>query len=84
MAACLICLIAKWTNPNSYVERFNRTYRAEILNMYVFKTLGEVRELTKNWIQEYSEEQPHDSLGDLTPWEYRVKHEEQENSKLYV
>ena len=31
---------------NSYVERFNRTYRDEILNMYVFKTLNEVRELT--------------------------------------
>ena len=23
---------------NSYIERFNRTYRDEILNMYVFKT----------------------------------------------
>ena len=23
---------------NSYVERFNRTFRDEILNMYVFKT----------------------------------------------
>ena len=52
--------------------------------MYVFKTLSEVREPTKNWIQEYNEEQPHDSLGDLTPWEYRVKHEEQENAKLYL
>ena len=31
---------------NSYVERFNRTYRDEILNMYVFRTLNEVRELT--------------------------------------
>jgi len=35
---------------NSYVEQFNRTYRDEILNMYVFKTLNEVRELTENWI----------------------------------
>ncbi len=65
---------------NSYVERFNRTYRDEILNMYVFKTLSEVRELTENWIPQYNEERPHDSLGDLTPWEYRVKHELLENS----
>jgi putative transposase len=65
---------------NSYVERFNRTYRDEILNMYVFKTLSEVRALTENWIREYNEERPHDSLGDLTPWEYRVKHEGPENS----
>ena len=65
---------------NSYVERFNRTYRDEILNMYVFKTLNEVRELTENWIREYNEERPHDSLGYLTPWEYRVKYEGLENS----
>ena len=51
-----------------------------MLNMYVFKTLSEVRELTENWIREYNEERPHDSLGDLTPWEYRVKHEGLENS----
>ena len=48
--------------------------------MYVFKTLREVRDLTENWIREYNEERPHDSLGDLTPWEYRVKHEGLENS----
>ena len=65
---------------NSYVERFNRTYRDEILNMYVFRTLNEVREITENWIRQYNEERPHDALNDLTPWEYRVKHEQLENS----
>jgi putative transposase len=59
---------------NSYIERFNRTYRDEILNMYVFKTLNEVRELTENWIREYNGERPHDSLNDLTPWEYLAIH----------
>ena len=58
---------------NSYVERFNRTYRDEVLNMYVFKTLNEVREITQNWIREYNDERPHNSLGDLTPWEYLAK-----------
>ena len=33
---------------NSYIERFNRTYRDEILNMYVFRILNEVRELKDN------------------------------------
>ena len=55
---------------NSFVERFNRTYRDEILNMYVFKSLNQVRELTDDWIREYNEELPHESLGNLTPWEY--------------
>ena len=67
---------------NSYVERFNRTYRDEVLNMYVFKTLNEVRDLTESWIREYNEERPHDALGDLTPWEYLAVNHEPENSNL--
>lgn len=67
---------------NSYVERFNRTYRDEVLNMYVFKMLNEVREITQNWIREYNEERPHDSLRDLTPWEYLDKPQGLENSNL--
>jgi len=64
----------KWT------ERFNRTYRTEILDMYVFRTLNEVRDLTENWITEYNEERPHDALNDLTPWEYLTMHEKAETS----
>ena len=67
---------------NSYIERFNRTYRDEILNMYVFKTLNEVRELTEKWLIEYNDERPHSALNDLTPWEYLAKSEHLENSKL--
>lgn len=65
---------------NSYVERFNRTYRNEILNMYVFKTLNEVKELTDNRVREYNEERPHDSLEDLTPIEYLNKYDPVGNS----
>lgn len=66
---------------NSYVERFNRTYRTEVLDMYAFRRLSEVREITDNWIREYNEERPHDSLGDLTPREYLMAYSERENSK---
>lgn len=67
---------------NSFVERFNRTYREEILNMYAFRNLSEVREITEKWMPEYNEERPHDSLGDLTPWEYLAKHQPPETSNL--
>jgi putative transposase len=67
---------------NSYIERFNRTYRDKILNMYVFKTLNEVRELTENWIIEYNEERSHDSLNHLTLWEYLAIHKQGENTGL--
>lgn len=59
---------------NSYVERFNRTFRDEILNFYVFSRLSEVREIVDNWIFEYNEQRPHESLGNLTPEEFVLKH----------
>lgn len=67
---------------NSYVERFNRTFREEVLDMYVFRYLSEVREITENWLTEYNEERPHESLGNMTPAEYLSKHLNQENSNL--
>lgn len=59
---------------NGFIERFNRSYREGVLDMYVFKTLNEVRERTERWLADYNEELPHDALGDLTPVEYRVLH----------
>lgn len=58
---------------NAYIERFNRTYRQEILNMYLFKNITEVQEITNQWIVEYNNERPHQSLGDLTPMAYLEK-----------
>ena len=57
---------------NSFVERFNRSYRTEILDAYLFRTLNEVREKTSTWLTEYNEERPHESLGNQTPVEYRL------------
>ncbi len=55
---------------NSFIERFNRTYREEVLDMYVFTRLSEVRNITEKWIDEYNKERPHESLGNMTPAEY--------------
>lgn len=56
---------------NAYIERFNRTYREEILNVYLFKNIAQVQAITDQWLQEYNGERPHESLGNLTPWNYR-------------
>ena len=55
---------------NGFIERFNRTYRQAVLDMYVFQSLHEVREQTEQWLREYNEERPHDALGDMTPREF--------------
>ena len=55
---------------NGFIERFNRSYREAVLDMFVFQSLREVREQTEKWLKEYNEERPHEALGHLTPREY--------------
>jgi len=55
---------------NAYIERFNGSFRSELLNMYVFKTLNDARELTDHWKQTYNFERPHHALNHLTPMEF--------------
>lgn len=68
---------------NSYVERFNRTFREEILNFYVFSRLSEVRSIVDDWIKEYNEQRPHESLGNLTPEEFAHKHAEVSSLEMH-
>jgi len=56
-------------NQNAYIERFNRSYRTEVLDTWLFHDLDEVREMSWAWMLEYNEERDHDSLGGRTPAE---------------
>ena len=51
----------------------HKTYRNEVLDLYLFRNLNEVREITYWWKLAYNEQRPHDSLGDMTPAEYLSK-----------
>lgn len=50
---------------NAFIERFNRSYRTEVLNNWLSTSLDEVREITHQWLQSYNEEQLHDALGSV-------------------
>jgi putative transposase len=60
-------------NQNAYIERFNRTFREEVLDQHLFARLEDVREAAHWWMIEYNELRPHDSLGDQTPAEVRQR-----------
>ena len=67
-------------NQNPFIERFNRTYRSEVLNAHLLDSLDQVREVTEQWLHIYNEIRPHDALGRIPPAAYRRQLEEQEIS----
>ena len=69
-------------NQNPFIERFNRTYREEVLNAYLFENLDQVREITEQWLHTYNEIRPHDALGRIPPAVYRRRIEQAEISTL--
>jgi putative transposase len=60
-------------NQNAFIERFNRTFRSEVLSAYLFEDLDQVREMAWEWMIEYNEERPHDALGKIPPTVFRKR-----------
>ena len=58
---------------NGYIERFNRTFRESVLDLYIFDNIDEVREITEEFVNDYNHNRPHDALGGLSPKMYKEK-----------
>jgi transposase InsO family protein len=54
-------------NQNVCIERFNRTYRDEVLSANLFESTEQVQQITDDWLIECNELRPHDSLGRAPP-----------------
>jgi putative transposase len=59
---------------NAYVERFNRTFREEVLDLYAFSDLDEVRDESTRWLYGYNHDRPHLALDRQPPAGYRFRH----------
>jgi putative transposase len=58
---------------NAYIESFNGRLRDECLNDHWFTSLEHARDLIESWRQDYNEERPHSSLGQLSPNAFAAK-----------
>ena len=64
-------------SQNGYIERFNKSFREGVLDAYLFSNLSEVWQVTDEWIYDYNNHRPHDSLGGLPPIKYRKEKEKE-------
>lgn len=60
---------------NGYIERFNRTFRENILDAYLFEDLTQVQILAEEWMEDYNCKRPHEALNGQTPMEYKMADE---------
>jgi len=59
---------------NSLVERFNRTFRQDVLDKFLFESLAEIRKYAQSWAWMYNNVRPHSALGYRTPVEFLLKY----------
>ncbi len=67
---------------NAYIERFNGTYRHEVLDANLFDTQCEVRQLTNEWMEIYNGLRIHSAIGNLPPRVFKQRWQQRNTSLL--
>jgi putative transposase len=60
-------------NQNAFIERFNKSFRNEVLDAWLFDVVGQAQEAADEWLEDYNECRPHDSLGRVPPVVFRPR-----------
>ncbi|UEG54028.1 transposase [Mucilaginibacter daejeonensis] len=63
---CVIHATGK-AHAKRYIERFNRTFRENILYAHLFEDINQVLVLADEWMEDYNYSRPHEALGGITP-----------------
>lgn len=56
---------------NAYIERFNRTFREDVLDAYLFNSVQEVNSMAYQWQIDYNANHPHKALAGQSPWLFK-------------
>lgn len=56
---------------NAYIERFNKTFREDVLDAYVLESMTQTRRIIEDWMEDYNNYHPHSSLGGYSPIEFK-------------
>jgi len=57
-------------DQNAIIERFNRTYREDILDANLLHSIEHAQQITNDWRHDYNHRRPHQSLNFQTPSSY--------------
>jgi len=57
-------------SQNGFIERFNRTFREDVLDAYLFDDISQVRILANTWREDYNNNHPHSALGGQSPLKF--------------
>lgn len=65
-----------WVQPgkppqNAYIKRFNGSFRHELLDPHLVRTLAHMRQLVDEWRLDYNTQRPHQALNFMSPVEFK-------------
>jgi putative transposase len=52
---------------NAYIERFNGSFRRDVLDAYLFEDIDQIKTLAEEWMEDYNNHRPHDALNGRSP-----------------